>query len=52
MRKRYVYVYMYKARREDTGTIELGEVIVPFRVNGLNHWDDISYYISEKMVTV
>ena len=47
MRKRYEYVYMYKARREDTGTIELGEIVVPFKINKLVYWDDISYELSE-----
>ena len=48
MRKRYEYVYMYKARREDTGTIEIGEIIVPFKINKLGYWDDISYELSER----
>ena len=48
MRKRYEYIYMYKARREDTGTIEIGEIRVPFKINALKYWGDISYYISEK----
>ena len=48
MRKRYEYIYMYKARREDTGTLEIGEVIVPFKINKLVYWDDISYELSER----
>ena len=48
MRKRYEYIYMYKARREDTGTIEIGEIRVSFKINSLKYWEDISYYISEK----
>ena len=47
MRKRYEYIYMYKARKNDTGTIELGEVIVPFKINNLNYWDDMSHELSE-----
>ena len=47
MRKRYEYIYMYKARKNDTGTIELGEIIVPFKINNLNYWDDKSHELSE-----
>ena len=36
MRKRYKYVYMYKARREDTGTLEIGELIIPFKINKIS----------------
>ena len=52
MRKRYEYIYMYKARRNDNGTIEIGEIRVPFKINTLKYWEDISYYISEKMVMI
>lgn len=48
MRKRYAYIYMYKARREDTGTIEIGEVRLPFIINKISYWDDISYELSER----
>ena len=47
MRKRYEYIYMYKARKNDTGTIELGELVVPFKINNLNYWDDMSHELSE-----
>ena len=47
MRKRYEYVYMYKARRNDTGTIEMGEVTSPFKINNLSYYEEVSRYISE-----
>ena len=48
MRKRYEYIYMYKARRDDRGTIEIGEIVVPFKINKLAYWADISYELSER----
>lgn len=45
MRKRYEYVYMYKAFRED-GTSEYGEVRVPFKINRLQDYQDVSENLS------
>ena len=47
MRKRYEYVYMYRAVKNDTGTIEIGEVTLPSKINKLCYYEEVSHYISE-----